>query len=99
MLWSSLFIVFFFNFSQGILLKLTLCKFYYFNHPQVVWPIYYVWTIVLGNQINCFTLHIIFKVHGSSIMEFPDWVKVKVKIVWMKTQLFLIMLLLVSDCY
>ena len=36
-------------------------------------------TIVLGNEINCFPLHIKFKVHGSSIMEFPDWVQVKEK--------------------
>ena len=28
--------------------------------------------IVLGNQINCFLLHIKFKVYGSSIMKFPD---------------------------
>ena len=42
--------------SLGILLKLSLCKFYYFNHPQVVCPIHYVQTIVLGNQINCFPL-------------------------------------------
>ena len=27
--------------------------------------------IVLGNEINCFPLHIKFKVQGSSIMEFP----------------------------
>ena len=33
--------------SLGILLTLlSLCKFYYFNHLQVVWPIYYVKTIV-----------------------------------------------------
>ena len=38
--------------SKGILLKLNLYIFYYFN--QVVWPIYYVYAIVLGNQINCF---------------------------------------------
>ena len=43
----------------------------------MVWPIYYVYTIVLGNQINCFPVHIKFKVHGSSIMKFPDWVQVK----------------------
>ena len=42
--------------SLGILLKLSLCKFYYFNHPQVVCPIHYVQAIVLGNQINCFPL-------------------------------------------
>ena len=65
--------------TLGILLKLSLCKFYYFNHPQVVWPIFYVWTIVLGNQINRFPLHIKFKVHRSSIMEFPDWFKLKRK--------------------
>ena len=45
----------------------------------MVWQIYYVQTIVLGNQINWFTSHIKFKVHGSSIMEFPDWVQVKEK--------------------
>ena len=28
--------------SLEILLTLSLCKFYYCNHPQVVWPIYYV---------------------------------------------------------
>ena len=28
--------------SLEILLKLSLCKFYYFNLSQVVWPIYYV---------------------------------------------------------
>ena len=34
---------------------------------------------MIGNQINCFPLHIKFKVQGSSIMEFPDWVQVKEK--------------------
>ena len=60
-------------------MKLSLCKLYYFDHPQVVLPINYVKTIVLGTQINCFPLHIKFKVHGSSIMKFPDWVQVKEK--------------------
>ena len=46
---------------------------------------YFVWTIVLGNQINCFPLHIKFKVHGSSIMEFPDWFQVKVKTLYMQS--------------
>ena len=65
--------------SLGILLKLSLCKFYHFSHPQVVWPTYCVQQIVLGDQINCFPLHIKFKVRGSSIMVFPDWVQVKEK--------------------
>ena len=63
-------------------MTLSLCKFYYLNHPQVVWPIYYVQTIVLGNQINCFPLRIKFKVQESSVMEFLDWVQVKEKILY-----------------
>ena len=36
-------------------------------------------TIVFGNQINYFPSHIKFKVNGSSIMEFQDWVQVEEK--------------------
>ena len=43
--------------------------------------------IVLGNQINCFPLHIRFKVHGNSIMEFPGWVQVKEKTLCMHISL------------
>ena len=31
---------------------------------------------------NSFPLHIKFKVHESSIMEFPDWVQVKEKTIY-----------------
>ena len=35
-----------------------------------------------GSSIS---VHIKFKVHGSSIMEFPDWVQVKVKTLYQET--------------
>ena len=28
--------------KPGNSIDFSLCKFYYFNHPQVVWPIYYI---------------------------------------------------------
>ena len=33
----------------------------------MVWPIYLVWTIVLGNQINCFSLHIKFDDYSGNL--------------------------------